>query len=68
MAVFEFEGQSLAYTEFGGGPAALAAGGVRGRTARSAAVSAHPLILLHGLLATATFALVVLTALVAWPG
>jgi hypothetical protein len=26
------------------------------------------LILLHGLLATATFALVVLTALVAWPG
>src|SRR5580704_15610355 len=50
MAVFEFEGQSLAYTEFGGGPAALAAGGVRGRTARSAAVSAHPLILLHGLL------------------
>jgi pimeloyl-ACP methyl ester carboxylesterase len=50
MAVFDFEGQRLAYTEFGGGPAALAAGGVRGRTARSAGVSAHPLILLHGLL------------------
>ncbi len=41
--------------------AGAAAGGPgHGRPAR--------LILLHGLLATATFALVVLTALVAWPG
>src|SRR6202453_3604628 len=50
MAFFKFQGQRLAYTEFGGGPAAVAAGGVRGRTASSAAASAHPLILLHGLL------------------
>src|SRR6202453_3087718 len=50
MAFFKFQGQRLAYTEFGGAPAAVAAGGVRGRTASSAAASAHPLILLHGLL------------------
>jgi len=47
---FDFEGQRLAYAEFGGGPAALAAGGVRGRTARSAPANGRPLILLHGLL------------------
>jgi pimeloyl-ACP methyl ester carboxylesterase len=47
---FKFEGQRLAYTEFGGGPAALTASGARGRTARSAAASGRPLILLHGLL------------------
>jgi pimeloyl-ACP methyl ester carboxylesterase len=46
---FKFEGQRLAYTEFGGGPAALTASGARGRTARSAAAG-RPLILLHGLL------------------
>jgi pimeloyl-ACP methyl ester carboxylesterase len=50
MPSFEFNGQQLAYTEFGGGPAAVAAGGVRGRTARSAPGSARPVILLHGLL------------------
>jgi pimeloyl-ACP methyl ester carboxylesterase len=50
VAFFKFQGQRLAYTEFGGGPAAVAPGGVRGRTARSGAASAHPLILLHGLL------------------
>jgi pimeloyl-ACP methyl ester carboxylesterase len=47
---FEVEGQRIAYTEFGGGPAALGAGGVRRRTARSAPASGRALILLHGLL------------------
>ncbi len=50
MSFFEVDGQRLAYTEFGGGPAALSDGGVRGRTARSAPASARALILLHGLL------------------
>jgi pimeloyl-ACP methyl ester carboxylesterase len=45
-----FEGQRIAYTEFGGGPAAVTASGGRGRTARSAPVATRPLILLHGLL------------------
>jgi pimeloyl-ACP methyl ester carboxylesterase len=49
MPFFKFDKHRLAYTEFGGGPAALA-GGVRGRTARSAPASGRPLILLHGLL------------------
>jgi pimeloyl-ACP methyl ester carboxylesterase len=50
MPFFKFEGQRLAYTEFGGGPAAVTAAGGRGRTARSAAATPRPLILLHGLL------------------
>ena len=50
MPFFKFEGQRIAYTEFGGGPAAVTPGGERGRTARSAPASARPLILLHGLL------------------
>jgi pimeloyl-ACP methyl ester carboxylesterase len=50
MPFFKFEGQRIAYTEFGGGPAAMTNGGVRGRTARSAPASQRPLILLHGLL------------------
>jgi pimeloyl-ACP methyl ester carboxylesterase len=50
VAFFEFEGQRLAYTEYGGGPAALRANGARGRTARSAGAVSRPLILLHGLL------------------
>jgi pimeloyl-ACP methyl ester carboxylesterase len=50
MAHFEVDGQRLAYTQFGGGPAALAPGGARGRTAKSAPASARPLVLLHGLL------------------
>src|SRR5579875_2814533 len=52
MPFFQFDGQRLAYTEFGGGPAELAPGGVRGRTARSAPANARALILLHGLLLT----------------
>jgi pimeloyl-ACP methyl ester carboxylesterase len=51
MAFFKFEGQRIAYTEFGGGPAAVTSGGTRGRTARGASsAAARPLILLHGLL------------------
>ena len=50
MASFRFEGQRIAYTEFGGGPAEVAEGGVRGRTARSAPAGGRPVILLHGLL------------------
>jgi len=50
MPFFKVDGQRLAYTEFGGGPAAVTGDGVRGRTARSAAAGARPLILLHGLL------------------
>jgi pimeloyl-ACP methyl ester carboxylesterase len=50
MSSFKFEGQRIAYTEYGGGPAAMTSSGVRGRTARSAAASKRPVILLHGLL------------------
>src|SRR5271166_4259564 len=50
MSSFKFEGQRIAYTEFGGGPAAVTASGGRGRTAKSAPGSTRPLILLHGLL------------------
>jgi pimeloyl-ACP methyl ester carboxylesterase len=50
MAFMRFEGQRIAYTEFGGGPAAVASGGRRGRTAKSAPAADRPLILLHGLL------------------
>jgi pimeloyl-ACP methyl ester carboxylesterase len=50
MPSFKFEGQRIAYTEYGGGPAAVTAAGERGRTAKSAAASSRPVILLHGLL------------------
>jgi pimeloyl-ACP methyl ester carboxylesterase len=50
MSSFKFEGQRIAYTEYGGGPAALTPDGVRGRTAKSAAGGGRPVILLHGLL------------------
>ena len=50
MASFRYEGQRIAYTEYGGGPAALTASGGRGRTARSAPAAARPVILVHGLL------------------
>jgi pimeloyl-ACP methyl ester carboxylesterase len=56
-----FEGQRIAYTEYGGGPAALTPTGIRSaarpRTARSGArarVAARPLILVHGLLLSQT--------------
>jgi pimeloyl-ACP methyl ester carboxylesterase len=50
MSSFQFEGQRISYTEYGGGPAAVTAGGVRGSTAKSAAAQSRPVILLHGLL------------------
>jgi pimeloyl-ACP methyl ester carboxylesterase len=50
MASFQFEGQRIAYTEYGGGPAAVTEAGARGRTARSSRADARPLILVHGLL------------------
>ncbi|HTA35490.1 MAG TPA: alpha/beta fold hydrolase, partial [Solirubrobacteraceae bacterium] len=50
MATFEFEGQQIAFTEYGGGPAAVTERGTRGRTARSATAGDRPLILVHGLL------------------
>jgi pimeloyl-ACP methyl ester carboxylesterase len=49
-----FEGQRIAYTEYGGGPAALTPSGTRGRTARSAPAAARPLIMVHGLLLAQT--------------
>jgi pimeloyl-ACP methyl ester carboxylesterase len=49
MPSFRFEQSSIAYTEFGGGPAGLTPEGARERTARSTAGS-RPLILIHGLL------------------
>ena len=50
MSSFEFQGQRIAYSEFGGGPAAVTPAGARGRTAKSAPASARPVILVHGLL------------------
>src|SRR5947209_8676963 len=50
MPFFNFEGQRIAYTEYGGGPVEVTASGGRGRTARSAPAASRPLILLHGLL------------------
>jgi pimeloyl-ACP methyl ester carboxylesterase len=50
MPFFKYEGQRIAYTEFGGGPAAVTPAGERGRTAASAPAAGRPLILLHGLL------------------
>ncbi|HUA12001.1 MAG TPA: alpha/beta fold hydrolase [Solirubrobacteraceae bacterium] len=50
MPFFEVDGQRLAYTEYGGGPAEVKPDGRRGRTARRAPAAGRPLILLHGLL------------------
>ena len=50
MPSFRYEGQRIAYREYGGGPAAVAPGGGRGRTAKSSPAQDRPLILLHGLL------------------
>jgi pimeloyl-ACP methyl ester carboxylesterase len=50
MPSFRFHDQQIAYTEYGGGPAAVIAGGTRGRTAKSSPAAARPLILVHGLL------------------
>ena len=50
MPFFKVEGQRLAYTEFGGGPAAVTRSGARGRTAPSGPGGDRPLVLVHGLL------------------
>jgi pimeloyl-ACP methyl ester carboxylesterase len=51
MASFEFDGQRIAYTEYGGGPAAVvSASGRRTRTTKGARAANRPLILVHGLL------------------
>ncbi len=50
MPHFIHDGQRIAYTEYGGGPAALDRVGNRGRTARSAPAASRPVILVHGLL------------------
>ncbi len=50
MASFLFHDQRIAYTEFGGGLAALESDGTRGKTTRRAAASKRPVILVHGLL------------------
>jgi pimeloyl-ACP methyl ester carboxylesterase len=50
MPTFEFEGQRIAYTEYGGGLAAVTEAGARGRTAPSSRAATRPLILVHGLL------------------
>ncbi|MGO9248595.1 MAG: alpha/beta fold hydrolase [Solirubrobacteraceae bacterium] len=50
MPTFDHDGQRIAYTEYGGGPAAITRGGTRGRTAKSAPAAGRPVILVHGLL------------------
>src|SRR5450631_347301 len=50
MPFFTFEGHRIAYTEFGGGPAAVTPSGSRGRTGPRSRAGARPLILVHGLL------------------
>ncbi len=51
MPTFQFrERHTLAYTEFGGGPAAVTPSGRRGRTAASSRGRERPVILVHGLL------------------
>jgi pimeloyl-ACP methyl ester carboxylesterase len=51
MPTFEYEGQQIAYTEYGGGPAAVVtASGRRARSSRKAPAAGRPLILVHGLL------------------
>src|SRR6202142_4160164 len=50
MSSFRFKGQRIAYTEYGGGPAALTAEGARGRTAKSSPAAGRAVILVHGLL------------------
>jgi pimeloyl-ACP methyl ester carboxylesterase len=54
MSSFAFHGWRVAYTEFGGGPAALTPSGQRGRTARKAPAQGRPLIMVHGVLLAQT--------------
>jgi pimeloyl-ACP methyl ester carboxylesterase len=50
VPAFRFQNQRIAYTEYGGGPAAITAAGGRGRTAKSSPAQGRPVILVHGLL------------------
>lgn len=51
MAAFFYEGQRIAYTEYGGGPAAIVtSSGRRARAPKRASAAGRPLILVHGLL------------------
>jgi pimeloyl-ACP methyl ester carboxylesterase len=50
MGSFLFHGQRIAYTEFGGGPAAVTSAGTRGASSRRAPAAQRPVILVHGLL------------------
>jgi pimeloyl-ACP methyl ester carboxylesterase len=50
MSSFRFKNQRIAYTEYGGGPAAVTKTGARGRTAKSSPAANRPVILVHGLL------------------
>ena len=50
MPSFRLQNQRIAYTEYGGGPAAVTVGGKRGRTAKSSPAAGRPVILVHGLL------------------
>jgi pimeloyl-ACP methyl ester carboxylesterase len=50
VPAFRFQNQRIAYTEYGGGPAAITAAGARGRTAKSSPAQGRPVILVHGLL------------------
>lgn len=54
MPTFRYQGQRLAYTDFGGGPAAVTESGGRGRTASNAPAASRPVILIHGLLLSQT--------------
>lgn len=47
---FEYQGQRIAYTEYGGGPAAVTSAGTRSTTSRRAGAATRPVILVHGLL------------------
>ena len=50
MGSFRFQDQRIAYTEFGGGPAAVMSAGTRGKMSSRAAAAKRPVILVHGLL------------------
>lgn len=55
MASFKFRDRhAIAYTEFGGGPAAVTAKGTRTQTGRSSKALQRPVILIHGLLLSQT--------------
>lgn len=50
MASFKFQGQRIAYTEYGAGLTALTKEGTRSKTSRRTSAAKRPVILVHGLL------------------